>query len=105
MAARAPVTTGKSVIFIYLHIALNEPIDTIGQKFYLNYTPFGSGFIMIPEKLLFESVQKNVVAALEEDLGSGDVTASLIQESTDTSAKVISREKPCFVESFGLLKQ
>ena len=37
---------------------------------------------MIPEKLLFESVKKNVVAALEEDLGSGDVTANLIQEST-----------------------
>jgi len=51
---------------------------------------------MIPEKLLFESVQKNVVAALEEDLGSGDVTASLIQESTDISAKVISREEAVF---------
>ena len=47
---------------------------------------------MIPEKLLFESVKKNVAAALEEDLGSGDVTASLIQESTDISAKVISRQ-------------
>ena len=51
---------------------------------------------MIPEKLLFESVQKNVVAALEEDLGSGDVTASLIQESTRISAKVISREEAVF---------
>ena len=51
---------------------------------------------MIPEKLLFESVQKNVVAALEEDLGPGDVTASLIQESTDISAKVISREEAVF---------
>ena len=51
---------------------------------------------MIPEKLLFESVQKNVVAALEEDLGSGDVTASLIQESTRISAKVISRQEAVF---------
>jgi len=51
---------------------------------------------MIPEKLLFESVQKNVVAALEEDLGPGDVTASLIHESTDISAKVISREEAVF---------
>ena len=51
---------------------------------------------MIPEKLLFESVQNNVVAALEEDLGPGDVTASLIQESTDISAKVISREEAVF---------
>ena len=50
---------------------------------------------MIPEKLLFESVKKNVAAALEEDLGSGDVTASLIQESTDISAKVISRGRSC----------
>ena len=51
---------------------------------------------MIPEKLLFESVKKNVAAALREDLGSGDVTASLIQESTDISAKVISREEAVF---------
>ncbi len=51
---------------------------------------------MIPEKLLFESVKKNVAAALEEDLGSGDVTANLIQESTDISAKVISREEAVF---------
>ena len=51
---------------------------------------------MIPEKLLFESVRKNVVAALEEDLGSGDVTASLIQETTHISAKVTSREEAIF---------
>ena len=53
-------------------------------------------FIMIPEKLLFESVRKNVAAALEEDLGSGDVTASLIQETTHISAKVTSREEAVF---------
>lgn len=53
-------------------------------------------FIMIPEKLLFESVRKNVVAAIEEDLGSGDVTASLIQETTHISAKVTSREEAIF---------
>lgn len=51
---------------------------------------------MIPEKLLFESVRKNVAAALEEDLGSGDVTASLIQETTHISAKVTSREEAVF---------
>ena len=51
---------------------------------------------MIPEKLLFESVRKNVVAAIEEDLGSGDVTASLIQETTHISAKVTSREEAIF---------
>ena len=32
----------------------------------------------------------------EEDLGPGDVTASLIHESTDISAKVISREEAVF---------
>ncbi len=53
-------------------------------------------FIMIPEKLLFESVRKNVVAAIEEDLGAGDVTASLIQETTHISAKVTSREEAIF---------
>ena len=51
---------------------------------------------MIPQKLLFESLRKNVVAALEEDLGSGDVTASLIQENTHISAKVTSREEAVF---------
>ena len=51
---------------------------------------------MIPETLLFESVQKNVNAALEEDLGTGDVTASLIHENKTILAKVVSRQKAIF---------
>ena len=33
---------------------------------------------MIPKKLLFESVQKNVVAALEEDLGPEDIAKTVL---------------------------
>ena len=51
---------------------------------------------MIPEKLLLESVQKNVTAALEEDLGTGDVTASLIEDNRLITANVISRQTALF---------
>ncbi len=51
---------------------------------------------MIPEKLLLESVQKNVTAALEEDLGTGDVTASLIEDNPLITANVISRQEAIF---------
>ena len=51
---------------------------------------------MIPEKLLLESVQKNVTAALEEDLGAGDVTASLIEDNRLITANVISRQTALF---------
>ena len=42
--ARVPVTTGKSVIFIYLHIALNKPIDTIAQCLLTKLYAHGAGF-------------------------------------------------------------
>ena len=51
---------------------------------------------MIPEKLLLESVQKNVAAALEEDLGPGDITASLIEGNPLITANVISRQEATF---------
>ena len=59
---------------------------------------------MIPKKLLFESVQKNVVAALEEDLGPEDVTASLIQENRPILAKVISRQEAIFCGKFWVVE-
>ena len=51
---------------------------------------------MIPEKLLLESVQKNVATALEEDLGPGDITASLIEGSPLITANIISRQEAIF---------
>ena len=51
---------------------------------------------MIPEKLLLESVQKNVAAALEEDLGPGDITASLIEGNPLITANIISRQEAIF---------
>ena len=59
---------------------------------------------MIPKKLLFESVQKNVVAALEEDLGPEDVTASLIQENKPILAKVVSRQEAIFCGKFWVVE-
>ncbi|MHB1100867.1 MAG: carboxylating nicotinate-nucleotide diphosphorylase [Burkholderiales bacterium] len=41
---------------------------------------------------LFEAVRKDVKAALEEDIGGGDVTANLIPEGAMAHAAVISRE-------------
>jgi nicotinate-nucleotide pyrophosphorylase (carboxylating) len=40
----------------------------------------------------FEDVKNNVRAALAEDVGSGDITASLIPSYTQASAQVITRE-------------
>ena len=51
---------------------------------------------MIPEKLLLESVQKNVATALEEDLGPGDITASLIEGNPLITANIISRQEAIF---------
>lgn len=55
---------------------------------------------MIPETLLLESVQKNVTAALDEDLGPGDVTASLIDKNPLITANVISRQNAVFCGKF-----
>lgn len=45
----------------------------------------------LPEKLRIE-IQRNVAAALAEDVGTGDLTALLIAENTDARGRVITRE-------------
>ena len=40
-----------------------------------------------------EIIQANVAVALEEDIGSGDITAQLIDENKQASARVITREQ------------
>lgn len=42
---------------------------------------------------LAQTVKSNVLTALSEDIGDGDITARLIPEQTTASARVISREK------------
>ena len=51
---------------------------------------------MIPNKLLEESVYRNVLEALREDVGSGDVSAKLIREGVTSTANIISRENGIF---------
>ncbi|MCL4104190.1 UNVERIFIED_CONTAM: hypothetical protein GTU68_035052 [Idotea baltica] len=48
----------------------------------------------VPPKLTIkpEQIAANVQAALDEDIGTGDITAALIPESAQTSATVITRE-------------
>lgn len=46
--------------------------------------------------MLHTAIIKNVNSALEEDIGSGDITAQLIQEHTQAKATVITRES-CIV--------
>lgn len=48
----------------------------------------------MPKKMSvnFKDVKNNVRAALAEDIGSGDITASLIPQNTQASAQVITRE-------------
>ena len=47
---------------------------------------------MIKTDTLNSAIETNVKAALLEDVGSGDITASLIPTETQASASVISRE-------------
>ena len=45
---------------------------------------------------LADEVKKNVAAALTEDVGSGDISASLIAQDQQASATVITRENGVF---------
>lgn len=47
---------------------------------------------MIPDALLKDAIAHNVKAALEEDIGSGDITAGLIPASARSRARIITRE-------------
>lgn len=47
---------------------------------------------MIPDALLQLAINHNVKAALEEDIGDGDITAGLIPASARSRARVITRE-------------
>lgn len=47
---------------------------------------------MIPESLLRETILHNISFALDEDIGSGDVTAMLIPADHQAQARVITRE-------------
>lgn len=47
---------------------------------------------MIPEALLNEAIQYNIDHALNEDIGTGDVTALLIPADSPGQARVITRE-------------
>ncbi|HEX4870599.1 MAG TPA: carboxylating nicotinate-nucleotide diphosphorylase [Moraxellaceae bacterium] len=47
---------------------------------------------MIPAELLAAAIAANARAALEEDIGSGDITAGLIPEGNRGRARVITRE-------------
>lgn len=47
---------------------------------------------MIPDALLKDAIERNVKAALEEDIGTGDITAGLIPLSARSHARIITRE-------------
>lgn len=47
---------------------------------------------MSAQSLLYTIIKKNVRTALEEDIGSGDITASLISGKTNATAQVITRQ-------------
>lgn len=47
---------------------------------------------MIADALLQDAIARNVSAALDEDIGDGDITAGLIPEQARAKARVITRE-------------
>ena len=47
---------------------------------------------MIPQSLLNNAIQHNIQAALQEDIGTGDITALLIPHDNVGRARVITRE-------------
>ncbi len=66
---------------------------------------------MLPEGISIYEVREDVRRALQEDVGSGDITAELIPEQAMAEATVISREhavicgRPWFEQSFLLLDE
>ncbi|HAK33268.1 MAG TPA: nicotinate-nucleotide diphosphorylase (carboxylating), partial [Acinetobacter radioresistens] len=46
----------------------------------------------IPASLLEQSIQINIQQALQEDIGTGDITALLTPEDEQATATIISRE-------------
>lgn len=64
---------------------------------------------MQPDGISLYDVREDVRRALQEDVGSGDITAALIDEDRRAEATVISREhavlcgRPWFEQAFGLL--
>ena len=50
---------------------------------------------------LAQSVVNHVTQALTEDLGAGDISASLIDPDTQATARVITRQVGVFAEHFG----
>ena len=48
--------------------------------------------VMIPQSLLNDAIQHNIQAALQEDIGTGDITALLIPHDNVGRARVITRE-------------
>ena len=48
--------------------------------------------VMIPQSLLIDAIQHNIQSALDEDMGTGDITALLIPADHQGHAKVITRE-------------
>ena len=51
---------------------------------------------MLDSTLIANAVHQNVVAALNEDIGDGDITAELIPAQQSTEARVITRENAVF---------
>ena len=47
---------------------------------------------MIPDAALVEAIAVQVAAALDEDVGSGDLTAALIDEDEIVGATIVARE-------------
>ena len=47
----------------------------------------------ISQALLEQSIQANILQALQEDIGDGDITAQLTPETEQATASIISREK------------
>ena len=47
---------------------------------------------MITDALLQDAIARNVSAALDEDIGDGDITAGLIPEQARAKARIITRE-------------
>jgi len=72
-------------------LSLSSGIMLIYRTIFMGTSRYGN-YMSIPASLLEQSIQINIQQALQEDIGTGDITALLTPEDEQATATIISRE-------------
>jgi len=72
-------------------LSLSSGTMLIYRTIFMGTSRYGN-YMSIPASLLEQSIQINIQQALQEDIGTGDITALLTPEDEQATATIISRE-------------